>query len=355
MKTKSTNRISYRVGWLASLLVSSYRSLSLADDCIVLIGGQSIQNRISYLAISPETIIEQGYFWNTLVIPFENGDSLRFSGVAKKKAEHVQSALNHHCRSYIQAFYQRLVPDLENAYQQALVLFSGQRYIRYAVAQRWLTNHQHLANGIKRHDVEDFLTPEARQYLKTIQPLLIAGYSYIDKRNKAYVRQQLAIFQLFFDQVETNPLTANQREACVIDEQYNLVLASAGTGKTSTMVGRAGYLIKAGLAQPEKILMLAYARKAAAEMDERIRSQLGINNLTTKTFHSLGMHIISRVEGQVPSINKMAEDDRLRNRFVDDQLQRLLEDELYKSRLVTYFLRFSHPYKSQFNFKSLGE
>lgn len=357
MKSKSLNPISYRVSWLASLFASRsiYRTLSLVDDGVVLTGSKSAQNRISYLAISPDITVEQGYFWNALVIPLENGDVLRFSGVAKKKAGQLQAALNYHCRSYIEVFYQRLVPDLQLAYRQARVLFSGQRYIRYAVAQRWLANHQHLSKGIQRQDIHGFLSPDARQYLKAIQPLLSQGYGYIDKRNKAYVQQQLATFQHFFDQVESNPLTANQREACVIDEQYNLVLAGAGTGKTSTMVGRAGYLIKAGIAQPDKILMLAYARKAAEEMDERIRSQLGINDLTAKTFHSLGMHIIARVEGEVPSINKMAGDDRLRIRFVDDHLQRLLRDELYKSRLVTYFLRFSHPYKNQFNFKSLGE
>ena len=155
--------------------------------------------------------------------------------------------------------------------------------------------------------------------------------------------------------MESNPLTANQRKACVIDERHNLVLAGAGTGKTSTMIGRAGYLIKAGIAQPEQILMLAFARKAAEEMDERIQSKLGIDNLTVKTFHSLGKQIITQVEGVVPAINKMAEDERLRTSFVDEQIQRLLLDELYKSRFVTYFLRFSYPYKSAFNFKSLGE
>jgi len=246
-------------------------------------------------------------------------------------------------------------PNLQQAYQQARLSFSGQRYIRYAAAQQWFTNYQHLAKGIDRQDIEVFLPAEALHYLKVLHPLLTQGYGYIDKRNKTYVRQQLASFKLFFDQVESNPLTDNQRKACVIDEQHNLVLAGAGTGKTSTMIGRAGYLIKAGIAPPEKILMLAFARKAAEEMDGRIQTQLGINNLTAKTFHSLGKHIITRVEGVVPSINKMAEDERLRVHFVDDKIQHLLEDELYKSRLVTYFLRFSHPYKSQFKFKSLGE
>jgi len=307
------------------------------------------------LAINPDVTVEQGYFWNVLVIPLENGDILRFRGLNKKKSGPLQKALNHQCRSNIKVFFQRITPDLQQACQQARILFSGQRYIRHAAAQQWFANHQHLAKGIERRDIHDFLPPEARQHLKTIQPLLTQGYGYIAKRNKAYVRQQLAAFQSFFDQVESNPLTANQRAACVIDEQYNLVLAGAGTGKTSTMIGRAGYLIKAGIAQPENILMLAFARKAAEEMDQRIQSQLGITNLTAKTFHGLGKHIITQVEGVVPAINKMAEDERLRIHFVDEQIQRLLQDEQYKSRLVTYFLRFSQPYKSAFNFKTLGE
>ncbi len=346
---KTIKSLTYRVSWLASWFASDYQSLSLADDGIVLAGRESAQ--ISYLEISLGTTVEQGFFWNALLITLENGDILRFTGVAKKRSGALQEALNHHCHKYIKAFYQCMTPELQQAYQQARVSFSG--YIRHAAAQQWFTNHQHLAEGIDRQDIDDFLPPESMKYVKALKPLLTQGY--IEKRNKAYVRQQLATFQSFFDQVESNPLTANQRKACVIDEQYNLVLAGAGTGKTSTMIGRAGYLIKAGIALPEKILMLAFARKAAEEMDQRIQSQLGIDNLTAKTFHSLGKHIIAQVEGVVPSIDKMAEDERLRTRFVDEQIQRLLEDELYKSRLVTYFLRFSHPYKSAFKFKSLGE
>jgi len=121
------------------------------------------------------------------------------------------------------------------------------------------------------------------------------------------------------------------------------------------MIGRAGYLIKSGKTVPEKILMLAYARKAADEMEERIQSKLGINNLTVKTFHSLGKQIITKVEGIVPAINKMAEDKLLRARFVDDQIKGLLEDEQYKSRLVNYFINHQFPYESAFKYKSLGD
>lgn len=345
------------MSWLVALFAAktTYKSISLAADGLVLTGGKSAHNKVPYLTINSEITVEQGYFWDALLIPLENGSNLRFRYVAKKQSMALQLAVNQSCNHAIKTFYQRITPDLQQAYQQARLSFSGQRYIRHTAAQQWFAAHQHLAQGIKRQDIKAFLPPEAIRYLKILQPLLTQGHGYIDKRNKAYVRQQLARFQLFFDQVESNPLTTNQRKACVIDEQHNLVLAGAGTGKTSTMIGRAGYLMKAGISPPEKILLLAFARKAAEEMDGRIQTQLGVANLTAKTFHSLGKHIITRVEGVVPSINNMAEDQRLRTHFVDEHIQRLLEDELYKSRLVTYFLRFSHPYKSQFKFKSLGE
>ncbi|HEY8219343.1 MAG TPA: UvrD-helicase domain-containing protein [Methylobacter sp.] len=304
MKTKPIKLV-YQVSWLASLFASDYGSLSLADDGIVLAGRELAQNRIPYLAINPDITVEQGYFWNVLVIPLENGDALRFCGVSKKKSGQLQTALNQQCRSYIKTFFQRIAPDLQQAYRQSRILLSGQRYIRYSAAQQWFANHQHLAKAIERRDIQDLLPPEARQHLKAIQPLLTQGHGYIAKRNKAYVRQQLATFQLFFDQVESNPLTANQRAACIIDEQHNLVLAGAGTGKTSTMIGRAGYLMKAGIAPPERILMLAFARKAAEEMDQRIQTQLGINNLTAKTFHGLGKHIITQVEGMAPANTRL--------------------------------------------------
>ena len=85
-----------------------------------------------------------------------------------------------------------------------------------------------------------------------------------------YANRLKARFSAYFDRVESNPLIESQRDACVIDEDNNLVLAGAGTGKTSTMVARGGFLIKSGQATPDQILMLAFANKAAREMQERL-------------------------------------------------------------------------------------
>ena len=68
--------------------------------------------------------------------------------------------------------------------------------------------------------------------------------------------------QSFFDNVESNPLTHEQRLGVLRSNDKNMVLAAAGTGKTSVMVAKALDLIDRGLATPSEILILAYNKSA---------------------------------------------------------------------------------------------
>ena len=64
-------------------------------------------------------------------------------------------------------------------------------------------------------------------------------------------RRELRRFKNFFDTVERQPLTELQRRSVILDERRNLVVAGAGTGKTSVIVAKAGYLIESGKCRPE--------------------------------------------------------------------------------------------------------
>lgn len=79
----------------------------------------------------------------------------------------------------------------------------------------------------------------------------------------------------FFNQVETSPLNASQARSVVNGEDAVLVLAGAGSGKTSVLVARAGWLMMRRQASAGQILLLAFGRQAAEEMDDRIRARLG--------------------------------------------------------------------------------
>jgi DNA helicase-4 len=315
---------------------------------------KKIIQQLDFVALASEITVNFGWFWDALVISQADGKVFRFGGVKKTASKQLQANLNQQFEYALQHFYQQFAHDLSNAIESLEPFVSGLQYIHTADAQQWLSDYRNLNKGFVRQDYSRYLPANALQHYQLLQPFALLGMEHFSNLNQDFITKQLKQYRLFFDNVETNPLTAQQRRACVIDEKHNLVLAGAGTGKTSTMVARAGYLVKAGLAKPEQILMLAYARKAADEMEERIKDQLGIEKLSVKTFHSLGKHIITQVEDMVPLIDKMAEDTALRVRFVDEQIQLFLQDDRYKSRFVSYFVKYSHPYKSQYAFKSLG-
>jgi DNA helicase-2/ATP-dependent DNA helicase PcrA len=84
-------------------------------------------------------------------------------------------------------------------------------------------------------------------------------------------------------------LNKEQKAAATAPFGKNLIIASAGTGKTSTIVGRIAYLLQNGVA-PEKILLLTFTNKAAAEMIARLKRYFDssiIDKIEAGTFHAV--------------------------------------------------------------------
>ena len=173
---------------------------------------------------------------------------------------------------------------------------------------------------------------------------------------ESYISEQLKVHKAFFDNVESNPLTQCQRRACIIDNDNNLLLAGAGTGKTSVMVGRTGYLLNSLQAKSDEILLLAYGRKAGNEMDERIRDKLSTDKISATTFHSLGLSIIAQVEGGKPSLSVFADDEKAKSAWIQSCFEKLInEDRQYRKLILEYFGQYYYVERSAFDFKSKGE
>ena len=84
-------------------------------------------------------------------------------------------------------------------------------------------------------------------------------------------------------------LNEQQLKAATADFGKNLIIASAGTGKTSTIVGRIANLLKQGV-EPNKILLLTFTNKAAAEMVARLKRYFDaktIDSIEAGTFHAV--------------------------------------------------------------------
>lgn len=132
------------------------------------------------------------------------------------------------------------------------------------------------------------------------------------QHNQRYTEAMLEKYAKFFEQIESSPLNASQARAVVNGERSLLVLAGAGSGKTSVLVARAGWLLARGEASAEQILLLAFGKKAAQEMDERLQTRLQTDAITARTFHALALHIIQQGSKKVPVVSKLENDSSSR-------------------------------------------
>ena len=120
----------------------------------------------------------------------------------------------------------------------------------------------------------------------------------IKEHNETTTRERLEESRDFFDSCLAYPLDEQQRRSIISEEENCLVVSSAGSGKTSSIVGKVKYLIEKKGIKPQKILLISYTNKAAAELTER----MGIPGLRGYTFHKLALDIIGQVTGRKPSI-----------------------------------------------------
>src|ERR1700752_1765613 len=86
-----------------------------------------------------------------------------------------------------------------------------------------------------------------------------------------------------------------QREAVEHIHGPMLVVAGAGTGKTSVLVNRIARLVKEGHAKPDEILALTYTVNAAREMRDRVGTLLGGQEVHAATFHDYCLDMLRRV------------------------------------------------------------
>ncbi len=89
-------------------------------------------------------------------------------------------------------------------------------------------------------------------------------------------------------------LNDKQKEAVLADDGPVLILAGAGSGKTSVLTTKIAYLIEEKGANPKNILAITFTNKAAREMKERIIKMVGSKayDMQISTFHSFGLRII---------------------------------------------------------------
>lgn len=131
--------------------------------------------------------------------------------------------------------------------------------------------------------------------------------TYITRWNARFLESESEAYRFFFDRVERSPLSDEQVRAVICFDNRVQVIAAAGSGKTSTMIAKAGYAAHRGIVPANRILLLAFNSVAAKELQQRIVERLeplGLpaSQIVARTFHAFGLSVIGEATGRKPSI-----------------------------------------------------
>ena len=241
-------------------------------------------------------------FWARLTFHISDHTRHSIGGLDLQAAVRFHDAVRKTARRHADA----LGPRLEELGRHVDRVLAGGSYFKHSESKRF---HEVLVSAGRQPGglVRSCLRPRARTALDRLAPLESPERFEAErsKANRHFIEMSIPRVKAAARSVLSYPLTDEQAEAIATDEDVTLVLAGAGTGKTATIVSKVAHLVRNEGVQPAEILVLAYNRKAAKEIRERLPRDLSGSQI--RTFHAFGRSVIAK-SGRAPSVSKVAQD-----------------------------------------------
>ena len=169
------------------------------------------------------------------------------------------------------------------------------------------------------------------KYLKYLKEYNSLHKKYLDI-DISIKKHNAKCFNKIYGKIENNYLDSNQIDSIINNSDNQLVVASAGSGKTTTIIGKVKYLIETNKALPNEILILSFTSSSSKEMKERIEKEIN-TEIDVYTFHKLGLEIIKKSSLNIPNIYT----ENLSS-FITNTLYELIKDSNYISNLVNFYI-----------------
>lgn len=248
----------------------------------------------------------------------------------------------------------KLISRIDDALMDAKSIFAApQTFVDPSTEIAWRNRNESVLADSEIHNIQRFKKANQYKILITKRLDLFDMVSSMSQRilqhNEHAANMRVKTVSSIIGEVEGKRLDM-QQITCIAKEAHNhLVIAGAGTGKTTTVIGKIKYLLKAGKCLSQDILVLSFTNASATEMSKRITEETGCN-IAASTFHKLGLDIISEVNGIMPKITQI----NLR-KFIKEQLIFNMQSDSYLNLLSSYLLYNRVVAKSEFEFKSQKE
>ncbi|MCC8402006.1 UvrD-helicase domain-containing protein [Paraburkholderia sp. MMS20-SJTN17] len=309
--------------------------LRLIDGALVLFVSGKVTIRLD-LDGKRRPHIKRGVFWADITFRAGQPDAIRIDGLPNERARELEQSIAACERSYLfnHAYNQILawlqLGDAQLAKFERERLWIPQSW--QAVFESWRPTSNYSDEELWRlfgdPSVRARLPGEA-DYVESVLKIWRRDWpAYWEQKNEEHTQRELVACKDLFDVVESKPLTEEQARAVICFEDRVLVVASAGSGKTSTMVAKAAYAIRRDIVRPDLVLLLAFNKKAADELEGRARQsfdRLGMRDVMVeaRTFHALGLSIIGKATDEKPDVPDWAIDVRVGQQKLMEIVDRL--------------------------------
>lgn len=302
--------------------------LQLDGDALVITRDGDVQRYV--LGVDARVQVDTGLMWASVRVQRREGPPLVLDGLSNRDARQLIAALQPAGGT---TPVHRQDTTTEHLLEQ-IRQWNGE-------AEDLLTRHRTQRRWISRDDVQALL--DARPLLpmdaRALQALLGDRRRHADEdeheaalveldlwhqdwpaacaaANAQILAAERSAARPLLDHVERQPLSDEQAHAVISFDSRVLVVAAAGSGKTSTLVAKAAYAIQRGYAQPRQIVLLAFNKEAASELQARTeqafaRVGLDSDGVQARTFHALGLSIIAEATGRRPRVPDWAVDASL--------------------------------------------
>lgn len=185
---------------------------------------------------------------------------------------------------------------------------------------------------------------EIKQVIRTYADI----EEFVEQHNEKYISDTMVREKDYLDNVlkSVDPVVSldeDQRRVVLTDEDYCLVIAGAGAGKTTTVAAKVKYLVDKQGVKPSQILVVSFTNKAVNELKEKIQGALGIE-CPIATFHSTGNAVI-HVNSPDEKLN-IVDNSRLYFVIRDYFRGSIMQNESMVNKLIMFFASyFDAPYE----------
>lgn len=199
-----------------------------------------------------------------------------------------------------------------------------------------MLNEFAIRNGILRSEIHQIISAYA-----DIDEL-------VEQHNDKYISESMIREKEYLDDIlkSVDPVVSldeDQRRVVLTDEDYCLVIAGAGAGKTTTVAAKVKYLVDKQGIKPSQILVVSFTNKAVKELKEKIQGALGIE-CPIATFHSTGNAVI-HVNSPDEKLN-IVDNSRLYFVIRDYFRGSIMQNESMVNKLIMFFASyFDAPYE----------